>query len=35
VENTAAKAQLAAFFGVDPADYTLAELAALKGAFEP
>jgi hypothetical protein len=35
VENSAAKAQLAAFFGVDPADYTLAELAALKGSFEP
>jgi hypothetical protein len=35
VENSAAKSQLAAFFGVDPADYTLAELAALKGSFEP
>jgi hypothetical protein len=35
VENSAAKSQLAAFFGVDAADYSMSELARMKGAFEP
>ena len=35
VENSSAKAQLARFLGVDPANYSMAELAQMKGAFEP
>lgn len=35
VENSAAKSQLARFFGVDAADYSTSELARMKGAFEP
>lgn len=34
VENNAAKDQLARFLGVDPSDYSMAELAVLKGDFE-
>jgi hypothetical protein len=34
-EDTRARAQLARFLGVDPADYSMAELAQMKGAFEP
>jgi hypothetical protein len=34
VESSTAKAQLATFLGVNPADYTLAELAVMKTGFE-